>query len=86
MYQILRKQCSMPRFVKKLCRIPESASGVSKFSTYPESQENPVTVQAFFRKHGFSESQISKVMEANPGALTAKPEETLLPKFEFLYF
>ncbi|KAI9195265.1 hypothetical protein LWI28_013371 [Acer negundo] len=64
---------------------PESAFAASKYVQHSGSQKNPDLVISFFRSHGFSEAQISKVIRGCPKVLWAKPEETLLPKFEFLY-
>ncbi|KAK2646209.1 hypothetical protein Ddye_021404 [Dipteronia dyeriana] len=63
---------------------PESALAASK-CVNSGSQKSPDLVISFFGRHGFSEAQISKVIRRNPRVLWTRPEETLLPKFEFLY-
>ncbi|KAI9196034.1 hypothetical protein LWI28_020410 [Acer negundo] len=62
----------------------KSALSASKLVNF-NSPEKPDSVIAFLKSHGFSETQISKVVRGRPRLLGASPERTLLPKFEFLY-
>ncbi|KAK2658360.1 hypothetical protein Ddye_004893 [Dipteronia dyeriana] len=55
------------------------------FSLKIASPEKPDSVIAFLKRHGFSETQISKVISVHPQVLGASPKRTLLPKFEFFY-
>ncbi|KAG6668149.1 uncharacterized protein LOC122319008 [Carya illinoinensis] len=50
-----------------------------------ETPDKADLVIGFFKNHGFSESQISTVIERVPPVLLADPEKTLLPKLEFLH-
>ncbi|KAK9912766.1 hypothetical protein M0R45_036610 [Rubus argutus] len=47
------------------------------------SPERPDSVLALLRNHGFSETQISKVVRSFPQVLQADPEKTLFPKLEY---
>ncbi|XP_054817596.1 uncharacterized protein LOC129317256 [Prosopis cineraria] len=47
-------------------------------------QDKPDSVQNLFRSYGFSDSQISKLVEKIPRVLFAKPEKTLSPKLRYL--
>lgn len=38
----------------------------------------------FLRNHGFTDTQISKIVKASPQVLSANTQKTLLPKIEFL--
>ncbi|KAI9193827.1 hypothetical protein LWI28_000513 [Acer negundo] len=49
------------------------------------SPEKPDSVIAFLKSHGFSETQISKVIRTRPCLLCANPKKTLLPKLELFY-
>ncbi|KAM7255302.1 hypothetical protein ACFE04_020543 [Oxalis oulophora] len=49
------------------------------------SPEKPDLVLSLLRKHGFSKTQISNLVRKRPSLLLANPQNTLLPKFEFLY-
>ncbi|KAI9194819.1 hypothetical protein LWI28_009441 [Acer negundo] len=62
----------------------KSALSASKYLHF-ESPEKPDSVIALLKSHGFSETQISKVIRGLPQVLVACPERTLLPKFEFFY-
>ncbi|KAL6550121.1 hypothetical protein OROMI_020609 [Orobanche minor] len=57
-----------------------SASNYLSFKT-PERADS---VLAFLKKHQFSDAQISTLIKRRPPILISKPEENLLPKFEFL--
>ncbi|KAG8644391.1 uncharacterized protein LOC110625899 [Manihot esculenta] len=49
-----------------------------------QSPERLDSVLRFLKEHGFTNSQISKIVGNRPQVLLAHPEKTLLPKFEFL--
>ncbi|KAL5785289.1 hypothetical protein ACOSQ2_007681 [Xanthoceras sorbifolium] len=49
------------------------------------SPKNADSVIALLKSHGFSETQISKVIRGYPRVLCCSPEKTLLPKLEFFY-
>ncbi|KAJ9178531.1 hypothetical protein P3X46_010409 [Hevea brasiliensis] len=49
-----------------------------------QTPERPDSVLRLFKEHGFTNSQISKIVKGRPQLLLAQPEKTLLPKFEFL--
>ncbi|XP_058004464.1 uncharacterized protein LOC110636488 isoform X2 [Hevea brasiliensis] len=61
----------------------KSAQSISK-RVWFETPERPDSVLRFFREHGFTDSQISKIVKHRPCLLLAKPEKTFLPKLEFL--
>ncbi|KAL5995555.1 hypothetical protein ACLOJK_025618 [Asimina triloba] len=61
---------------------PQSAISVSQ-KIQLKSAENPDSVLACFRNHGFTETQIRKIIIGWPRFLLAKPEKTLLPKFQY---
>ncbi|KAJ9178526.1 hypothetical protein P3X46_010404 [Hevea brasiliensis] len=61
----------------------KSAQSISKRIWF-ETPERPDSVLRFFREHGFTDSQISKIVKHRPCLLLAKPEKTFLPKLEFL--
>ncbi|KAJ9178535.1 hypothetical protein P3X46_010413 [Hevea brasiliensis] len=61
----------------------KSAQSISKRICF-ETTERPDSVLRFLREHGFTNSQIPKIVEGRPQVLLAQPEKTLLPKFEFL--
>ncbi|XVF62636.1 hypothetical protein PTKIN_Ptkin09bG0024200 [Pterospermum kingtungense] len=61
---------------------PKSALSVSK-KVDLETPEKPNLVLNVFKHHGFSQTQISKIIEKAPRVLLCKPYVTLVPKFEF---
>ncbi|KAJ7980236.1 Transcription termination factor like [Quillaja saponaria] len=61
---------------------PETAASASNYVHF-ENPEKPDLVIDFFRDHGFSETQISKVIRRRPSLLLSNPEKSLLPKLEF---
>ncbi|KAK9912738.1 hypothetical protein M0R45_036584 [Rubus argutus] len=61
---------------------PEGAISASKWFRL-QSSEKADSALALFRNHGFSETQISKVVRSLPRVLTANFGKTLLPKLEF---
>ncbi|PSR85138.1 Transcription termination factor like [Actinidia chinensis var. chinensis] len=62
---------------------PEKALSASKYVKF-ETPENPDSVIAFFKHHGFTETQISTIIRHHPRFLLSDPEKSLLPKLEFL--
>ncbi|KAJ7977516.1 Transcription termination factor like [Quillaja saponaria] len=63
---------------------PENATSISKMVHF-ESPEGPDSVLSLLRDHGFTDAQLSKIVRVQPQLLLADPENTLLPKFKFLY-
>ncbi|OAY37726.1 hypothetical protein MANES_11G124300v8 [Manihot esculenta] len=63
----------------------KSAQSVSKNKLLRfQTPERPDSVLRLLREHGFTISQISKIVKTRPQLLLAHPEKTLLPKLEFL--
>ncbi|XVE82104.1 hypothetical protein DITRI_Ditri15bG0120400 [Diplodiscus trichospermus] len=62
---------------------PETASWAS-MCVYFETPEKPDSSIAFLEKHGFSKTQVTKVIRREPGLLVSDTKKTLLPKIEFL--
>lgn len=70
-------------YLKNTCGLsPKSALSVSK-EVHFKTPEKPDLVLNVFKHHGFSQTQISKIIEKAPTLLVRKPEKTLLPKFVF---
>ncbi|KAF8369306.1 hypothetical protein HHK36_032683 [Tetracentron sinense] len=63
---------------------PESALSASNKVQF-ETPERADSVLTLFKNHGFTESQISKLIRKRPDLLLYIPEKTLLPKLEFLF-
>ncbi|OMO49465.1 Mitochodrial transcription termination factor-related protein [Corchorus olitorius] len=63
---------------------PESALSVSKKVQLKNSTQ-PDSVVEFFKNHGFSQTQIRKIVERMPILLLSNAEKTLLPKFQFFH-
>ncbi|KAK6254532.1 Transcription termination factor [Theobroma cacao] len=63
---------------------PESALHASKFVNF-ETPDKPDSVLAFFKKHGFSKTQIATISKRRPALLLYDVEKILLPKVEFFY-
>ncbi|XP_057467288.1 uncharacterized protein LOC130756732 [Actinidia eriantha] len=61
---------------------PEKALSMSKYVKF-ESPDKPDSVLAFFKFHGFTQTQISTIIRNHPSLLLCDPEKTLLPKLEF---
>ncbi|KAF7837854.1 Transcription termination factor like [Senna tora] len=61
----------------------EIASQVSKHVRF-EKPDKSDSVLTLFRSYGFSNSQISQMINARPRLLVAKAHKTILPKLEFL--
>ncbi|KZV23330.1 hypothetical protein F511_02231 [Dorcoceras hygrometricum] len=47
--------------------------------------EIPASVIAFFKKHGFSEFQIARIVGRSPAVFQLNPKRNLLPKIQFFY-
>jgi mTERF domain-containing protein len=63
---------------------PQSASRLTsthrlKFKT----AKNPDSVLAFFRNHGFSDTQLRDIIAKSPDLLSCNPSKRVLPKFQF---
>ncbi|KAK8984040.1 hypothetical protein V6N11_029369 [Hibiscus sabdariffa] len=70
-------------YLKNKCGLPsESALRASKYVNF-ETPENPDFVIAVLKNHGFSESQIIRLIKRRPRLLTSDAERTVLPKLEF---
>ena len=54
----------------------------SKYINF-KTPEKPNLVFAFFDSHGFSESQISEIVESKPQILVSDPQKSLFPKLQF---
>ncbi|KAH7573615.1 hypothetical protein ACOSP7_007389 [Xanthoceras sorbifolium] len=63
---------------------PQSALSASK-RVHFDSPEKAESVIDLFKSHGFSETQVLKVIRAHPQVLCSSPEDTLLPKLQFFY-
>ncbi|XP_021912304.1 uncharacterized protein LOC110826033 [Carica papaya] len=63
---------------------PASALLASK-KVHFETPDKPDLVISFFKKHGFSQTQISNLVRKLPSVLLCKPGKTLLPKLNFFY-
>ncbi|KAM1124555.1 hypothetical protein ACFX2B_039468 [Malus domestica] len=61
---------------------PEGAILASK-RTKLRSPERPDSALFFLRNHGFSQTQISKIVRSCPHVLNSNPDKILLPKLEF---
>ncbi|THG21522.1 hypothetical protein TEA_018516 [Camellia sinensis var. sinensis] len=68
----------MEFFVNKM----EKALSASKNVNF-ETPDRPNSVIALFENHGFSKTQISKLVMMLPRVLLSDPKKTLLPKLEF---
>ncbi|XP_057481117.1 uncharacterized protein LOC130768129 [Actinidia eriantha] len=62
---------------------PEKALSASKYVKF-ETPHKPDSVLKFFERHGFTQTQISNITRSQPSLLLCHPEDTLLPKLEFL--
>ncbi|GKV31500.1 hypothetical protein SLEP1_g40186 [Rubroshorea leprosula] len=63
---------------------PESALSISKKVLF-KTPKTPDSVINFLSKHGFSQTQIRRLIEKEPQVLGYNPEKSLLPKFNFFY-
>ncbi|XVF62622.1 hypothetical protein PTKIN_Ptkin09bG0023100 [Pterospermum kingtungense] len=80
------------RRLSKPCSDPSQSFAVTnlkdKLGLSPESAfktpDKPDSVVSFFEKHGFSTTQINKIITHRPGFLHYDAEKTFLPKLEFV--
>ncbi|XP_057432931.1 uncharacterized protein LOC130725745 [Lotus japonicus] len=61
---------------------PETASTISTRVRLTDSQ-NPDSILALFKSHGFTNSQLSRIIQSYPKLLSSDPNKTVLPKFNF---
>ncbi|KAK1318226.1 hypothetical protein QJS10_CPB04g00605 [Acorus calamus] len=61
----------------------DSALRVSK-GFQLKTTENPDSVLSFFKNHGFTNTQIAKMIFVRPRLLSSNPDKTLKPKMDFL--
>ncbi|XP_058764906.1 uncharacterized protein LOC131638367 [Vicia villosa] len=69
--------------IQNLSFSPQTASKISTKLLLHNSQ-NPDSVLALFKSHGFSNSQLSTIIKTCPILLTYDPNKTILPKLNFL--
>ncbi|GMJ14069.1 hypothetical protein like AT5G07900 [Hibiscus trionum] len=70
-------------YLKNNCGLPsESAFRASKYVNF-ETPENPDSVIAVLKNHGFSETQIIRLIKRRPRLLISDAKRTILPKIEF---
>ncbi|KAK1296178.1 hypothetical protein QJS10_CPB15g02187 [Acorus calamus] len=62
---------------------PDSALKASKWVQLKTS-ENPDSVLSFFKNHGFTDTQITKMISFRPELLKFNPDKTMKPKMDFL--
>ncbi|KAJ9696407.1 hypothetical protein PVL29_008565 [Vitis rotundifolia] len=65
------------------CGLPLKTATSASQMVHFESSEGPDSVLAFLKNHGFSDTQIAKLITRRPRLVCSDPEETLLPKIEF---
>ncbi|XVF62616.1 hypothetical protein PTKIN_Ptkin09bG0022500 [Pterospermum kingtungense] len=63
---------------------PESALKASKSFNF-ETPDKPDSVIAFFRNHGFSNTQITALLKRRPRTLLCNVDKVVLPKVDFFY-
>ncbi|CAD5172795.1 unnamed protein product [Musa acuminata subsp. malaccensis] len=63
---------------------PDQAAKASKLLGRVESRHQPDSVLGFFKSYGFDNTQVKKVISANPRSLLLDVERTLAPKFRAL--
>ncbi|THU71475.1 hypothetical protein C4D60_Mb04t01820 [Musa balbisiana] len=63
---------------------PDRAARASKLLGRIESRHQPDSVLGFFKSYGFDNTQVKKVISANPRWLLLDVEKTLAPKFRAL--
>ncbi|XP_064958713.1 transcription termination factor MTERF4, chloroplastic-like [Musa acuminata AAA Group] len=63
---------------------PDQAAKASKLLGRVESRHQPDSVLGFFKSYGFDNTQVKKVISANPRWLLLDVEKTLAPKFRAL--
>ncbi|XP_057432932.1 uncharacterized protein LOC130725746 [Lotus japonicus] len=62
---------------------PETASNLST-RVRLDNSDRPDSVLALFRTHGFSNPQLSQIIQSYPKLLSSDPIKSILPKFNFL--
>lgn len=68
------------------CGLSPERAKLSSCKLKFKTPDRPDSVLAFFRKHGFTNAHIAKLVSWDTRWLNCKsPEKTLLPKFEFFY-
>ncbi|OIW18471.1 hypothetical protein TanjilG_13223 [Lupinus angustifolius] len=77
------KAFTVPYLINKFGFSPEIALKTSK-RVHFDNPQKPESVLAFFKTHGFSDTQINSVMRRAPELLTCDPINRVLPKFQFL--
>ncbi|MED6106457.1 hypothetical protein PIB30_005092 [Stylosanthes scabra] len=78
------KQSFTVNYLVKNCGfLPDGALHASKYVLF-ETPEKPDSVIELLRSFGFSDLQIHNVIRKTPRILVSKPQETLLPKLQFL--
>ncbi|GAV74899.1 mTERF domain-containing protein [Cephalotus follicularis] len=63
---------------------PKTALSASKYVHF-ETPDKPNSVIDFFKKHGFSQTQITSIIRSYPRVLLSKTHKTMLPKISFFY-
>ncbi|XP_031260285.1 uncharacterized protein LOC116118434 [Pistacia vera] len=74
--------CTVSYLINSCGLSPEIAKSVSKRIKL-QSAEQPDSVLKVLRNWGFTTAHITKVVRYHPRLLLAKPERSILPKFEF---
>ncbi|XVF62619.1 hypothetical protein PTKIN_Ptkin09bG0022800 [Pterospermum kingtungense] len=70
--------------IKKCGFSPETALKASKSFNF-ETPDKPDSVIAFFRNHGFSNTQITTLLKRRPRTLVSNVDKVILPKVDFFY-
>ncbi|XVE82090.1 hypothetical protein DITRI_Ditri15bG0118900 [Diplodiscus trichospermus] len=70
-------------FLINSCGLSSKSALLASNKVHFETPEKPSLVHGFLKNHGFSQTQISKIIEKFPRVLLCNPEKTLFPKFEF---
>ncbi|KAM7514931.1 hypothetical protein LguiA_004514 [Lonicera macranthoides] len=69
--------------IKSLITTFYSSQSESNFIALDKNPQKAERVLTLFRTHGFSETQISRVVKVRPTILFSDPKKTLIPKLEF---
>ncbi|OWM87216.1 transcription termination factor MTERF8, chloroplastic [Punica granatum] len=72
-------------YLVQSCGLTPAAAAAASQRVQFSTPEKPDSVLALLRSHGFSNAQISKLVNRRPSLLLATPESSLLPKLEFFY-
>lgn len=72
-------------YLMKSCGLSLESSLTASKHVHFETPNKPDSVLDFFRKRGFSETQIRNLTKRHPQVLLSSPEKTLLPKIEFFH-